>query len=224
MNDKSTFTRYEFRYLIKIEQKKELLKLINQHMQKDDYVQSIYNLYFDTNDYLLTRKNLAHPLYKEKIILRSYGKANINTKIFLEIKKSFNNFVYKHTFPIKERSLKHYITKNNSLECLYPNIEPKMFIGYNRESYTSIDNPDFRINFDYNIVYRDNDLTLCGEMYGDRLIPKGIVLMEIKSTNPLPLWITNFLNQKCIFETSFSKYSRAYQESNERKMLITYSI
>ena len=34
-----------------------------------------HDLYFDTPDYLLIRRSLDHPMYKEKLRLRSYGVA-----------------------------------------------------------------------------------------------------------------------------------------------------
>ncbi|MGB4984219.1 MAG: polyphosphate polymerase domain-containing protein [Erysipelotrichaceae bacterium] len=236
MKTKSVFKRYEIKYIITIEQKQKLLELINPYMQPDNNKQSIYNLYLDTNDYLLTRRSLERPVYKEKLRLRSYGKATSKANVYLEIKKKFDDVVYKRRIVIKEENAEKYFYGNYQLptsqisneidyfKYIYPNICPKMFIGYDRQAFFGNDDQNFRITFDENIVYRDNDLNLCSEMYGYRLIPKGTVLMEIKTTNGLPLWLTNYLTDNQIYKTSFSKCTRAYKENNERKKVINYAI
>lgn len=49
-------------------------------MRPDEYSHSsIRNLYLDTPDFRLIRRSLEKPVYKEKLRLRSYGRADWNT-------------------------------------------------------------------------------------------------------------------------------------------------
>ena len=59
------------------------------YMEPDKYGKStINNIYLDTPDKLLVRKSLAKPEYKEKIRIRSYGKTNSESTVFIEVKRN----------------------------------------------------------------------------------------------------------------------------------------
>ena len=70
---------------------------------------------------------------------------------------------------------------------------------------------DFRGTFDDEIFARQDRLSLSQEPGGKRLLPDGMVLMELKTSGAIPLWMTKHLTQNRIFKTSFSKYGTAYQ-------------
>mgnify|MGYP002514764460 CR=1 FL=1 len=92
----SVFKRFEKKYLLTLEQKEKLLKEMAGHMKLDEYGQStIRNIYFDTDDYLLIRRSIDKPSYKEKLRIRSYKKATPDSETFVEIKKKFDCVVYK---------------------------------------------------------------------------------------------------------------------------------
>ena len=42
------------------------------------------------------------------------------------------------------------------------------------------------------------------------LLPENTVLMEIKTSGGVPLWMTKLLTEEHIFKTAFSKYGSAY--------------
>ena len=48
--------------------------------------------------------------------------------------------------------------------------------------------------------------------YGEEILEEGKVLMEIKTTGGIPLWMTHLLTKEHIYKTSFSKYGTAYQK------------
>ena len=87
-----------------------------------------------------------------------------------------------------------------------------MFLSYEREAFYSTDGSDFRVTFDENILYRDEDISLSGEIYGTPIIEKNQVLMEIKTPGGIPMWMTDFLTGQRIYKTSFSKYGAAYKD------------
>ena len=83
--------RMEQKYFISFEKFNKLMNLIKDKLVKDKYFdERIYNVYFDNDDYDLIIKSLDKPVYKEKIRLRSYSRANSNTNVFLEMKKKYD--------------------------------------------------------------------------------------------------------------------------------------
>lgn len=68
------------------------------------------------------------------------------------------------------------------------------------------------MTFDDNILCRQRDISLCSEVYGDRLLDEGRVLMELKCSGGIPLWMVKVLSRERIFKTSFSKYGTAYEK------------
>jgi len=93
----------------------------------------------------------------------------------------------------------------------YGMLHPTVFLSYEREAYYANDGTDFRVTFDDNILCRQEDLSLASEAYGVSILPEGKVLMEIKCSGGIPLWMTAVLSKEKIYKTSFSKYGTAYK-------------
>ena len=94
----------------------------------------------------------------------------------------------------------------------YKTLKPKAFIAYDRSAYFMNDGSDFRVTFDRNIVFRDTNLSLQSFVYGENLINKDQVLMEIKCPGGIPLWMVNILSEEKAYKSSFSKYGEAYKK------------
>ncbi len=235
MKIKSVFTRYELKYLVTKEQKKELLKLIDLYMTPDEFGQSsIYNLYYDTATFLLIRRSLDKPVYKEKLRLRSYLRADSDTQVFLELKKKHKDIVYKRRISLSEENATGYFENAFHLpdtqigreidyfKNIYEDLAPRVWITYDRQAFFGKQDGDFRITFDENILWREEDLSLCSEKYGNLLLDEDLVLMEVKVTGGMALWLTHFLTENQIYKTSFSKYGNVYKEMINRKKAMTY--
>ena len=100
----------------------------------------------------------------------------------------------------------------------YRDLKPRMFIGYDRTAFYSRTDRELRITFDKNIRFRTENLDLAKGSYGETILPPDRCIMEIKSLNSMPLWLTDALNQLKIFPGSFSKYGTAYSVVTEREM------
>jgi hypothetical protein len=72
------------------------------------------------------------------------------------------------------------------------------------------DGSDFRVTFDTNILCREHDLSLESDAYGTPILEDGMVLMELKCSGGIPMWMTRMLSKERIYKTSFSKYGTAY--------------
>ncbi len=221
----TVFKRYELKYILTVEQKKRILEVMKCYMQPDQYGKtSIRNLYFDTDTYLLIRRSIEKPEYKEKLRVRSYGETSKESLVCVELKKKYRSVVYKRreVLPYQEAmtwiETKHTGRTDSQISneinyCLehYETLHPTMFLSYEREAFYEKDNADFRVTFDDTILARDTELSLVTQVYGTSILPEGMVLMEIKCAGAIPLWMTDILSREKIYKTSFSKYGTAYR-------------
>lgn len=103
MKFQNVFKRYELKYLITKEQQKLLLDVMEEYMEPDKFGKStICNIYFDTPSKILIRRSNEKPVYKEKLRVRSYGVANPDTTVFVELKKKYKSVVYKRRIDLSE--------------------------------------------------------------------------------------------------------------------------
>lgn len=225
------FNRYENKYIIDDRTYAALQKELLQYMELDGYNRNndfytICNIYYDTSDSALIRKSLSKPQYKEKLRLRSYGVPGQDSKVYLEIKKKFGGVVNKRRTVLalneaydfictgEKPLLKDYMNRQviNEIEYLLKiyDLEPKLYLAYDRKAMFCRQNRDLRITFDTNVRTRREDLRLeCGD-YGEELLEAGQWLMEIKAEKSLPVWLCHLLSEHRIYKTSFSKYGSEY--------------
>lgn len=220
----TVFKRYEFKYMLTPRQKEKVLQAMEGHMSPDQYGRTtIRNIYFDTDTYLLIRRSIEKPTYKEKLRIRSYGKADSDSHVFVELKRKYDCVVYKRRILLPEEEAMAWVNRerhcneNTQLSKevdyfldYYNTLRPSVFLSYDREAFYANDSQDFRVTFDDTVLCRQEDLSLCSEVYGTPLLPEGAVLMEIKCSGGMPMWITRMLSEERIYKTSFSKYGTAY--------------
>jgi len=221
----TVFKRYEFKYLLTQEQKLKILKAMSPYMALDQYGHTtIRNIYFDTDHYRLVRHSIEKPAYKEKLRIRSYHQALPESAVFVELKKKYQHVVYKRRVSLPEAEAMQWMNPGQASPMssqiseeidyfldYYQTLHPVVFLSYEREAFYAKDNSDFRVTFDENILCRQTDLSLTSTIYGTPLLARNMVLMEIKCSGGIPLWMTHFLTKEHIYKTSFSKYGRAYQ-------------
>jgi len=219
-----SFRRVEEKYLLSKKQRDLLLKKINFYIKKDEYYEStICNVYFDTMDHKLIINSLEKPVYKEKIRLRSYQIPHLEDDVFLEIKSKYQGIVHKRRMKIRLKDFYYYLEhgiypKNNQvmkeLDYLFKfyGLVPSYFIAYDRKSYCGIFDKNLRITIDSNLRSRREDLHLELGDAGKRYFKKDYYIMEVKTLESIPLWLTRILSELKIFPISFSKYGNIYQK------------
>lgn len=212
-----TFKRYELKYLLNKKEKEEILLAMKPHMKLDDYGRTVIrNIYFDTENFRLIRRSLEKPVYKEKLRIRSYKPVQITDPVFVEIKKKYKSVVYKRRLLLPEKTVMESFRTGEPLPVCsqigdeiqyfreyYKNLQPSVFLSYEREEFHSLDGSDFRVTFDENILYRRNDISLGSEIYGHPLLGKQQTLMEIKTSGGIPLWMSETLTKHHLYKTSF---------------------
>lgn len=82
-----------------------------------------------------------------------------------------------------------------------------------------IEDPGLRITFDSNILWRVNQLDMTKGDFGQVKMPAEQYIMEIKSGDAMPLWLSSALNRLEIYPKSFSKYGTIYKEELFQNLL-----
>lgn len=224
MENRMVFKRYELKYLLTRSQQQILCQSLEPYMTADRFSHSsIRNIYYDTPNYRLIRQSLDKPVYKEKLRVRSYGRARAEDDVFVELKKKYNSVVYKRRLEMpQQQALDAMIGRSpmpdsqigreiESTLHFYQELIPRVYLSYERDAYHALDS-DFRLTFDDCIRYRTEELTLNSEPWGHPLLDSGMVLMELKIPDSMPLWMADILDRMGLQKTSFSKYGTAYTQ------------
>lgn len=236
MADQMTFKRYEIKYMLTRRQEEQIKQVMAPYMKEDEHGRStICSLYLDTPDYLLIRRSMDHPVYKEKLRLRSYGVAKENTTVFLELKKKYDSVVYKRRISMPLAQAEQFLAeetasktdqpvntgivrsnpqiRNEIRYCMqtYHDLHPAVLLSYERDAFYGKNDHEFRVTFDHNILWRDTDLTLSAGIYGTPVLKEDQILMEVKTSGAMPLWMVHCLTENHLYRTSFSKYATAYR-------------
>ena len=220
----TVFKRYELKYILTPPQKEMILEAMSPYMQLDGYGRTtIRNIYFDTDNYRLIRHSIEKPAYKEKLRIRSYSQATADSTVFVELKKKYEQVVFKRRLPLCEREAMAWVCREQACPLdtqisreidyfigFYGKLKPTVFLSYEREAYYDKGGGDFRVTFDDHILCRQTDVSLCSSVYGEPILPEDKVLMELKCSGGIPLWMTEVLSRERIYKTSFSKYGTAY--------------
>lgn len=220
------FKRYELKYMLTLQQKEVILEAMKPYMALDEYGRTtIRNIYYDTDNYRLVRRSIEKPVYKEKLRVRSYRQVAPEEKVFVELKKKHQSIVYKRRLLLPQGQAERWLegvqwegapsqiqAEIDYFLNYYETLHPVLFLSYEREAYYSMDGGDFRVTFDDTILCRQEDLSLTAEVGGVPVLQEGLVLMEIKCSGGIPLWMTRVLSAEKIYKTSFSKYGTAYEK------------
>lgn len=216
-----TFKRYEYKYRMTAEQYVKLREVMKTTMILDQYGRNtINNIYFDTPDFLLIRRSLEKPSYKEKLRVRWYGERKEKTPIFIELKKKYKGIVYKRRIQRNWKETKGYFRDHKPLPQedqgqitkeldyfmdFYQTLQPALFLGYEREAFYGVENKDFRMTFDFNIRCTDGEVLHQKDNTGIRVIGPDEVLLEVKTGEGLPQWLLDFFAIEEVYRSSFSK-------------------
>ena len=227
--------RYELKYILTKEQTEAFKESLITHMKEDSYgLTTIASLYYDTEDYRLIRSSIERTDYKEKIRLRSYGLAQDNSRVFLELKRKAEGIVYKRRIPTTEDDVDKFLNYKTNIcadgqiareiayfRGYYDKLVPTCLIIYDRIAYYD-PNSDIRLTIDSNPRYRTSDLNLSTSMEGISLLSDGESILEIKVQDSMPLWLTKVLAQNNIYKTNFSKYGEAYKRILKNSEVLCY--
>lgn len=215
------FQRQEIKYVMDQNTYKRFLNEIAAYIEPDPYPQyPVYSIYYDTKDFDLIQKSLDKPKFKLKVRLRSYLPPSQHLIYYLEIKKKWEQIVYKSRIVMDQQAIEDFehrqlpTFQQTARELKYLmhhyDLKRKVYIGYYRQSFMAKNELDIRITFDTNIHYRFADLHM-EDRQEDHVLPIE-VMMEIKAMQRYPRWLLDALKKVELQPTSFSKYGTIYQE------------
>jgi SPX domain protein involved in polyphosphate accumulation len=234
------FNRYENKYLMDSKAFYALYNRLLTYMELDEYNKndqfySISNLYYDTEHDSLIRNSLAKPKYREKLRIRAYGVPEQNAKVYLELKKKVFGLVNKRRTALRlgeaysfagtgiKPELQPYMNRQVVQEIDYflgrYDLQPKVYLAYERIAMFDKSGRDLRITFDTNIRSRRYDLQLEAGDHGEPLMDRGQWLMEVKAEKTIPVWLSHMLSEHQMFRTSFSKYGNEYRKMRMNEKL-----
>lgn len=223
----TSFSRYEAKFFMTPAQQAAIMPCLEEHLSVDSYGNhTISNIFFDTPLYDVTRASIEKPVYKEKLRVRAYGTPDPQTgRVFVELKKKYEHIVYKRRIVLPVPEAKAFLLEGTVPTSTDPQITreiahfmalhhptPQVFLSYDRVAMFGKEDPDLRITFDTNLLWRDTELDLCAGPYGKPVLPDDRVLMEVKVPGAMPLWLAHLLGRQHIFQSSFSKIGTCYTQ------------
>lgn len=224
MDAECVFERAERKFLLDPAQERALRRALSGRMHPDLYSPyPVMSLYYDTPDYLLVRRSLERPVYKEKLRLRSYGVPTPDSTVFLELKKKLGKTVFKRRAPMTlsgalrlmaghppaERD--QILREITAFTDFYP-LAPRALIAYERTALVDNSDPLLRLTLDNNMRYRAEDLDLAHGAQGAPLPFGGGCIVEVKLTGAMPLWLAHLFSSLAACPQPISKYGTCYQQ------------
>lgn len=222
------FSRREQKYLITRTQYEILVDQMSPHMRYDKFGNqgryTVTSLYFENQNHEIYYETKNKLPFRQKLRLRIYNETDINGLAFFEVKQKHNNVVNKRRTAIPLMDAYRYINKpTNDLEQNYEasnyqilkeihnfrtfyQLEPEMVVSYDRHAFHCIKDPDLRVTFDLNLRCRNEDLNIENGPYGRHFIDSNLVVLEVKVTHSVPLWLTRILQDLECEQRSASKF------------------
>lgn len=234
---KHTFERREKKMLIDNSIVDDFINDILEYMTTDEYnvdgkPYMISNLYFDDEGDNVIRHSVSKPRFKEKLRIRSYGVPTQDTKVFIEIKRKLRGVGTKRRAKLPLCQLVEYLETGKHPQGLkyideqvlreidyYRDtykVYPKIYISYMRNAFWGKEDKNFRVTLDKDITTRRYDLDLTLGSYGDKLLPEGKTLLEIKFNGAVPLWFAHIMSKYSLSFSSYSKYGMEFKEMQRR--------
>lgn len=238
--DIKIFDRVEKKYLITAEQRDSIISALKKYMQEDKYhTSTVFNVYFDTDNFDFIIKSIEKPEFKEKLRARSYGGYD---KVFFEIKTKLKgkdmNYGYKRRVLVTHKDYDKFILHKNTMEELAAkkieqpsdlqiakevdylvsqfDLKPKIIVYYDRTSFITKEN--LRVTFDENLSYRDRNLKFFRKSNDKHYFnDEKNIIMEIKANGVMPLWLVKILSANKAYPRSFSKIGSVYVSLRKEK-------
>lgn len=222
------FSRREQKYLISRKQKELLVEQMAPYMRFDKFGEegkyTVTSLYFENPNheiYFETKNKLP---FRQKLRLRIYDDTEMDGVAFFEVKQKHNNVVNKRRTALPLWQAYRYLNgslDDSMLESGISNpqimkeidyfrklykLNPEMVVSYDRHAFHCITDSDLRITFDLNLRCRNEDLQIEKGPYGRNFIDPDLVVLEVKVTHSVPLWLTRILQELECEQRSASKF------------------
>ncbi len=224
-SDGCKFERIEKKFRMNKEQYLAMLPVLESNMEPDSHGEStVCSIYYDTPDFLLIRRSMERPLFKEKLRLRSYGFPGEEDAVFVEIKRKLNGVGYKRRAELSfadAKSLlsgetphcreKQICSEISELAQRYA-LHPAALIACRRSAYYAKEDAGLRVTLDRDLSYALEGLEhpKCCETKPVITDDRPYVL-EIKAMNGIPSWLGQAMSALGIYQAPFSKIGCCFE-------------
>ena len=184
-----------------------------------------YSIYFDDINFSTLKQKQEGTMERFKIRLRAYFFDLKDKPKFwnLEIKSKNNNTVRKKKITFSHSEiLENFKKKNFSFfsnrfhETSKTYYQPTSITFYFREAFISKILPHCRMTYDKNIRSFSYDIKYLDNLFNNNnlIVNPKLILLELKYTNFLPYFISNYFKFLNLEQITFSKYVDGFERYN----------
>lgn len=234
-----SFSRFELKYLISLEQYRQLAAELANYMEPDAYSSNghsydITSLYYDSEDYKAYWDKINGHRYRRKVRIRVYNNQEVtpDTLCFAEIKQRINKTLQKKRVRLPYAAAEALCGAGQGVEDLSEveqavveeiqylhytqQLQPACVVSYNRVAFNGSEyDVGLRVTFDTNLKGRTQNLTLIslGQAGNNFFLPPDSCVMEVKVNYRMPYWLTELIGHyHCTFRR-VSKYCLTMEQS-----------
>ncbi len=195
--------------------------------ETSDYI--VRSVYFDTYRLQFYHEKIQGLLYRKKLRIRAYDCGDSESLVFLEIKRKWENYVWKNRAPIYLKDVTEFLEEGNPdlvvenlkgfkearrnaeyfLHHVFrSNLIPTALVVYDREPLIGNYNSDLRITLDKNLRYRLFPKTT--DMFSDdfsQIVMNDFFILEVKFLDGFPGWLNRLIHKYQLYRQALSKYT-----------------
>ena len=223
-----SFNRFEFKYVVPTGVALEFARDLEGYTQPDPHSgpggYPVHSVYWDSRGLTFFWEKIDGEKYRRKLRFRHYQGSD---DLFVEIKQRVDRTVQKRRVrlpigraaalfgggdidPRLESEVDDSVLMEALFLCRYHGLRPTMAVAYRREAFFGTFESDLRITFDRRLQYDSNAADLHRRFEtGKYALDPGLVVIEIKFDNRVPLWLTRLVCRHRLALERFSKYCRA---------------
>jgi hypothetical protein len=226
------FERFEFKYILSAQKRRELEADLLYFLDYDPFVSNIKthkyhvrSLYFDDAIYSAFHDKEDGLHSRSKFRLRTYAcDFSDHAPVFPEIKGRHNNLVFKHRTPIDTNGSDWSVFKGSILsrevlaraapstvrdqfeyELYRKTVRPITLIDYERRPYVSKYDPGFRVTFDERLGATRANCLYPDRLQGEKRVLPGYTVLEIKFFHQIPSWFHRVIQTHQLNRRAISK-------------------
>lgn len=227
--------RYEFKYLVPMEQYEALRSAVVPFLRPDGFaakqpngIYTVRSIYFDTPGFEMYHTKVDGIAHRLKVRLRGYNKGDERSIVFMEIKRKYEGPILKNRSNAPYGTVLQLFKGQTSLDnlngevsnhdnarrffyqILSRNMRPVINVIYEREPFLGANfdpENDFRLTFDLHLrSVAYPSVEQLFEETGARFAFPGYFILEIKFNRYCPAWVKHVLERFQLRKEPASKY------------------
>jgi hypothetical protein len=220
--------RFEIKYLVPHDAARRMVDAIEPYTVPDrhavdEWGYPVYSVYWDSPRLALFWEKIEGLKYRRKLRFRRYAD---QPDVFVEIKQRVDRTLQKRRTRVSEEELRTWfeadageaglsapedpvVSEAIVLRHRY-RLDPRMAISYRRLALFGLYDADLRITFDRRVQYRATDFDIAERFdAGNYVVDPRLVIMEIKFSERVPIWLCKLVSREGLQMIRLSKYCTA---------------